>query len=382
MKNNSINNQKALNDPNSDLSNDEQSYFHLYDTSPDMFLSLNVHDKTVKFCNQTFSERMNYSKSQIIGSPVFKFFHPDSFGIIQEKFKEFMRTGILKNVELKLLTKDEKVIDVLLNTKAVKDEKGNVLYSNSCFRDISELIELRKELSQKNHELEEKVIERTQELEHFVYAASHDLQEPLRNMSNCIDVLQSNYQDQLDTTGKQFVKYISASAQRMSNLITGILDFSKTGKENEVTTIDIADVIDEIRSDLSLLLKETSTVFNVNNDMSVIKGYRMEVRLLFQNLISNAIKFRKKNEQLTISINLSVNEDGKKVFSIGDNGIGIKEEYFKRIFQIFKRLHNREDFEGTGIGLAHCQKIVKLHGGDIWVESIYGEGSIFYFTLN
>ncbi|MBB6462141.1 PAS domain-containing sensor histidine kinase [Flammeovirga kamogawensis] len=381
MKNNEINTQGTKNKLNSTLTNDEQSYFHLYNTSPDMFLSLNPKDKTVKFCNQTFSDRMNYSKDEVIGAPVFKFFHPDSFGMIQKKFTEFMETGILKNVELKLLTKDEKVIDVLLNTKAVKDVEGTILYSNSCFRDISDIIQLRKELSQKNLELEEKVIERTQELEHFVYAASHDLQEPLRNMSNCIDVLQSSYQDQLDATGKQFVKYISSSAQRMSNLIKGILNFSKTGKENALTSVDIAEIIDEIRSDFSLLLKESSTVFNVNNDMPVIKGYRMEVRLLFQNLISNAIKFRKRNEQLTISINSSVNEDGKKVFSIEDNGIGIKEEYFKRIFQIFKRLHNRDDFEGTGIGLAHCQKIVKLHDGEIWVESTYGKGSTFYFTL-
>lgn len=220
---------------------------------------------------------------------------------------------------------------------------------------------------------------KNKELAQFTYIASHDLQEPLRTITNFTELFQQQYKDAFDEEAKTFLGFIMQASNRMRNLIKGLLDYSRIGHNKEKTTVDINKVLDELQIDLKSIIDETNTKFNLQ-PMPKIKGYKVELGLLFQNLILNAIKFRK--EKVDPNITISVNEiDSFYEFSVKDNGIGIANQYQKKIFSIFQRLHSKEKYEGTGIGLAHCQKIVELHQGKIWVNSTPNEGSSFFFTI-
>ena len=243
----------------------------------------------------------------------------------------------------------------------------------------------RKELSliQLNRDLDRKVVEsvaKNKELEQFAYIASHDLQEPLRTVQSFSQLLSTEYKDRFDETGQKSLEYIGAATVRMSNLIKGLLDYSRIGKERALSNVDCNVLLTEIRDDLSAMINETqgSISFDI---LPKIRGYETELRLLFQNLIINGLKFRDLERHPVIEIS------AKRVgsfwqFTVKDNGIGIAEEHTEKIFSIFQRLHDKESYEGTGIGLAHCRKIVELHAGQIWVESQVGQGSVFYANIS
>ncbi len=165
----------------------------------------------------------------------------------------------------------------------------------------------------------------------------------------------------------------------MDKLIKALLDYSRIGRNKVMTHVDCNKVIQDILEDLFAQITETKTRFDIG-DLPLINGSETEMRILFQNLISNATKFRKKEKPLLVRINAQKQRDHWQ-FSISDNGIGIEPQYHEKIFVIFQRLHTKDKYEGTGIGLAHCQKIVDLHGGKIWLDSRHGRGSTFYFTI-
>ena len=217
------------------------------------------------------------------------------------------------------------------------------------------------------------------ELEQFAYIASHDLQEPLRTVTSFTNLIAKNYSSHFDDAGKKSLAFINEATNRMSNLIKGLLDFSRIGREPKLTVVDCNKLVESIKTDLGTIIKETKTNLIIGK-LPEIKGYKTELRLLFQNLISNAIKFNNKKSTPIIKIDVKEKEDFWE-FSIADNGIGIEEKNLEKIFLIFQRINNRTEYEGTGIGLAHCKKIVELHKGKIWVTSVFGEGSVFYFTL-
>jgi light-regulated signal transduction histidine kinase (bacteriophytochrome) len=231
------------------------------------------------------------------------------------------------------------------------------------------------QLEQKTRELERK----NKELEQFVYIASHDLQEPLRTTTSFVDLLQHQYKGQLDAKADKYLSFIVQSSDRMKVLINDLLDYSRIGNKKELELIDCNILVEEVLHDLSKTISDANARVSVQS-LPVVNGYRTELHQLILNLTVNAIKFRKPD--VTPEIRVSATRgDGEIIFSFSDNGIGIPEEHKDRIFVIFQRLHTRSEYEGSGIGLAHCKKIVDLHGGRIWVESIYGEGATFYFTL-
>ena len=165
----------------------------------------------------------------------------------------------------------------------------------------------------------------------------------------------------------------------MRNLINSLLEYSRIGGNRKLAPVDCNLLVSQISNDLNKIINENNATILYKN-LPVVNGYETELRLLFQNLIHNAIKFRKK--EIVPIIEISAQKEPEKwVFSVKDNGIGIAEKYLKKIFVIFQRLHDRDTFEGTGIGLAHCKKVVRLHGGQIWAESQPGEGSTFFFTI-
>jgi light-regulated signal transduction histidine kinase (bacteriophytochrome) len=217
------------------------------------------------------------------------------------------------------------------------------------------------------------------ELEQFAYIASHDLQEPLRTISNFVNLFQTKYNSALDADAAEFMDYISAATVRMQTLIKDLLIYSRIGKDESKTAIDCNSLLQEILSDMDQAIKESNTEI-ISVHLPEIYGSHLELKSLFQNLISNAIKYRKSDVAPVIHISA---QPGNRewLFAIKDNGIGIDEMYFNKLFIIFQRLHNKDEYPGTGIGLAHCKKIVELHNGRIWLESEPEKGSTFYFTI-
>ena len=248
---------------------------------------------------------------------------------------------------------------------------------------------LGKELEKRNTEIYQTSLElesKNKELEQFAYIASHDLQEPLNTISSFIGLIAEDYGESFDDVGKESLVFIQDASVRMKKLIDALLQYSRLGRAKEYTDVDCNKVLKELEGDLKVVIEETGAKIN-KNTLPVVKGSEVELRLLFQNLITNAIKFREAEKVPEIEIAASRNGFHNNIsnafwqFSVKDNGIGIPEEHQERIFAIFQRLHSREQFEGTGIGLAHCKKIVESHGGTIWLESKEGMGSTFYFTI-
>ncbi len=245
------------------------------------------------------------------------------------------------------------------------------------------------ELEKKNRAIHEQSIEleaKNKELEQFAYIASHDLQEPLNTISSFIGLIAEDYGDSFDEVGKESLAFISDASKRMKNLIDALLQYSRLGRSREYKNVDCKVVLKELQDDLKKIIEETNAKITIAN-LPVVKGSEIELRLLFQNLISNAIKFRDAKTIPKIDISFTKRTDPKDKakgfwqFSVKDNGIGIPDEHKERIFAIFQRLHSRDQYQGTGIGLAHCKKIVESHGGEIWLESKEGKGSTFYFTI-
>lgn len=235
---------------------------------------------------------------------------------------------------------------------------------------------IQKNLQEQTKELEQK----NQELEQFAYVASHDLQEPLRMVSSYTQLLQSRYKDKLDDGADEFISYAIEGASRMQNLINDLLFYSRVGrKEMSFEKINLSIVLQLVMRNLAILIEETDAEI-IFNHLPFVNADASQMVQLFQNLISNAIKFRKKDERSRIEINYQ-ETDKFFVICVKDNGIGLGMEYKDRIFQIFQRLHTRDKYPGTGIGLAICKKIVERHGGEIWVESELGYGTTFCFTL-
>lgn len=225
-----------------------------------------------------------------------------------------------------------------------------------------------------------KDIERSNaELEQFAYVASHDLQEPLRMVSSFSQLLACRYQDRLDGDAKEFIAYIVDGAMRMRNLINDLLTFSRVGKTaDQFAPTDCEVVLDRTLTDLRPPIEESGAVVR-HEPLPTVMGDESQIGQLFQNLIANAIKFRSDRPP---EVRLGAQaKDGEWQFWVRDNGIGIDPQYADRVFVMFQTLHPREEYGGTGIGLAICKRIVERHGGSIWVESLPGKGATFYFTI-
>ena len=217
------------------------------------------------------------------------------------------------------------------------------------------------------------------ELEQFAFISSHDLQEPLRTLACFAELIKNEYAGKLTGNGEKYLEYILESSERMKMLIENLLEYSRIGKERKITLVDCNEIVNNVLSDMGILIKESNAKITVQN-LPLLNGYKIELSQLFKNLLNNAIKFGKHNINPEITI-YAEQKDKMWRFAVKDNGIGIDEKDKEKIFVIFKRLHNRHEYEGSGIGLSFCKKIVELHNGSIWVESKINEGSIIYFTL-
>ena len=257
--------------------------------------------------------------------------------------------------------------------KIILNENGQVARMIGTVQDITEQVRTERKLIKYNTELQRK----NKEIEQFAYAASHDLQEPLRSISNFSKLLAKKLEKDPNKDINQYMGLITGGAERMSKLIFDLLEYSRIGKDMTMRATDCDKLVHEILVDLTAIINESGAEIHINNLPTL---YCYDLKSVFQNLILNAIKFKK--EGIIPVINISAADTGKEFrFAIEDNGIGIEKEYFNRIFLIFQRLHTRFEYAGTGLGLSLCKKIIELHGGEIWVESEFGKGSTFYFTI-
>lgn len=248
---------------------------------------------------------------------------------------------------------------------------------------VKELDVQQQELSDHKIQLEnlnENLLVKNRELERFTNIASHDLQEPLRTIGNMTQLISKKYYNQFDDQGKKILDYVTTATKRMTLLIRGLLEFSRIGNIRETEKVDCQELVRNIVLDLDATIKAVNGIIKIS-ELPPVKGNLVELRMLFQNLISNGLKFRKPDVSPIIAV--SAKETNTYVeFCVEDNGIGIEETDYEKIFLIFQRLHATEDYEGTGLGLANCRKIVELHGGKIWIDSKKGAGTSFYFTLD
>ncbi len=251
----------------------------------------------------------------------------------------------------------------------IMDEKGEVVRMIEYALDITERKRAEEEIERSN-----------QELEQFAYVASHDLQEPLRMVSSFLNLLERRYGEQLDAKAKEYIAYAVDGAERMRQMIQSLLDLSRVGTHGQdLAPTDTEAVLARTLKALRPAIEEAEAEVTYNS-LPTVMADEAQLGQVFQNLIANGIKFRR--EGVTPRVDISAQRvNGKWRFSVADNGIGIDPEQADRIFEVFQRLHTRDEYEGTGIGLALCKRIVERHGGHIWVESEPGEGSTFYFTL-
>lgn len=243
---------------------------------------------------------------------------------------------------------------------------------------VMQLLELRKN-NLEMIKIQSELKKRNDELEHFSYMVSHDLQEPLRNIAGIIGIIEKRYLDNMDETGKSYFKHVTDAAERMKQLIFDILDYSKITKSSLVKeSVDMNLIVKEVLGLFAEKIKESKALIKVAA-LPVVKAEKIAMFQIIQNLISNALKY---NRSATPELIVDCEEESDFwKFSVADNGIGIDPAYAEKIFVIFKRLHNKSEFSGTGVGLAICKKVAERYDGKIWVEHLPEGGSKFVFTI-
>ncbi|OGP86892.1 MAG: hypothetical protein A2031_06185 [Deltaproteobacteria bacterium RBG_19FT_COMBO_43_11] len=358
------------------LKEGEAKYRALFESAIDTIILID--NEVIIDCNLATLKMFRGTREQLIGHNTWDFmpeFQSDgilSKDMAKEKIRQALK-GETLFLEWSFIRCDGSAFDTELtfNAIALKGQK----YFQAIIRDITE----RKQAAEQMKKLTQELERSNTDLAQFAYVASHDLQEPLRMVTSFVQLLQKRYQGKLDKDADEFISYAVDGASQMQRLINDLLKYSRVGthgKKLEPTNCNI--VVTHAISNLSKTIKEADAVINIDHLPTISADYTQLVQL-FQNLISNAIKYHgKKQPEILIR---AINKGDNWLFSVRDNGIGIDKDYIDKIFVIFQRLHNKSKYPGTGIGLSICKKIVERHGGRIWVESKLGQGSTFYFTI-
>ncbi len=354
----------------------DAKFRNLLDSAPDAMVIVGDNGEIVLANKQTESV-FGYSQDELVGQPI-EILMPKRFqGKHAHHRQSFFVTPIVRemgrNLELFGQKKTGQEFPVEISLSPLETKEG--LLVSAAIRDITERKDKEVELNRYAQQLESK----NQELEQFAYIASHDLQEPMRTVSSFAGLLLDEYRGQLDQNADTYLQYISDSSQRMTLLIKGLLDYSRIGSQSTLSLVKCDDLLSELRQDLEVIIAEQHATVR-HSGLPELVTYGNELRQLLQNLLSNAIKFHKPGCPPEVTVSATKHEAFWQ-FTVQDNGIGIDPLYQDRVFMIFHRLHTTDEYEGTGIGLAHCKKIVELLGGTLWLESEPGVGSQFHFTV-
>jgi PAS domain S-box-containing protein len=331
----------------------------------------------VKAFNLSAERLTKYKTEEIIGKHFSVFYQQeDLFNYIPEVFiQQAVAEGTAQN-EGWLQKKGTTVFWSYTCMVAEFNEKNEVTGFSLFIRDETEKYSSKLAID----EYIRKLALKKKELDQFVYIASHDLQEPLMNVRNFVELFRMEYLESFDQDAHLYMLNIDKATEKMRNLIKGLLDHSRLSIDQAKVAIDCNLLLDDLLPRLSGIIKSKGAKISCAN-LPVLNGFESPVKQLFGHLIGNALKFSKPNENPKIEITAS-KEGSYWRFEFADNGIGIEDRFKEKIFVMFQRLHGAEIYPGDGVGLTHCRKIVELHGGRIWVESVLGEGSKFCFTLS
>jgi two-component system CheB/CheR fusion protein len=326
-----------------------------------------------EYMSPSFKKMFGYEDDEIENVPEAwqELIHPEDLPNVLKIFNKHLYSKLSEpfDIEVRYYHKDGSVVWVWCKGRIIEWDGDTPIRMVGSHVNITHLKNIQQRLRESN-----------KALERFAYIASHDLQEPLRTINDFIELLKEDYQSKLDENANTYMGFISEASNRMGQLVKGVLAYSRIGATGENTLVDLNKVFENVKKDLRLKILDRSVVFN-SKVLPKVYGNEYELHSLFLNLIGNAIKFVPPEVHPVIDLK-SRKEGTTYLIAITDNGIGIAKRYQEQIFDIFKRLHNSDTYEGTGIGLAHCKRIVGLHGGDIWVDSELGKGSTFNFTLN
>ncbi len=318
-----------------------------------------------------------------------QFIHPQDREAAEKATANAVANGTDVDFEYRIITAKNKVKIIHSLARVIKDHEGRPVKLIGSIRDVTEQRNIEQDLKNKVEELNHS----NRELEEFAFVASHDMQEPLRKITTFSDRLSEKYKDVLAGDGLMYLSRMVASAENMRLLINNLLDFSKISKNKQpFETVNLNLILRQVKTDLELVIEETGTVIN-SHSLPQIDAISSQMKQLFANIFSNAIKFRRADVSPLITIETTrLSDDEKNRFelpvhsdyykiSVTDNGIGFEEEYSTRIFQVFQRLHGKSEYPGSGIGLAICKKILEYHHGLIFAENIPGAGARFVFIL-
>ncbi len=325
----------------------------------------------------TGAERMKgYSAAEVIGEHFARFYPPEDVerGLPDAELQTAAREGRLESEGWRV-RKDGSQFWANAIITALRDGHGGLLGFAKVTRDVTERKRAEDELKRTARELARS----NAELEQFAYVASHDLQEPLRAVSGCVELLQRRYEGQLDARADEFISHARAGAARMRDLINDLLAYSRVStRGSALAATDCNVALDTALANLSVAIRESGALVTKDR-LPTVMADSTQITQVLQNLLGNAIKFRAAR---TPEIHVGAERNGGAwLFSVRDNGIGMEAVYSERIFKVFQRLHTRREYAGTGIGLAICKKIIERHGGRIWVTSQPNEGSTFHFTI-
>jgi|GEM_PF-909622 len=332
-------------------------------------------DGSIDYINSRFGEYAGLNTQLYYAWEWTRLIHPDDLAGFQDKLNESLRKGIAYENTLRVRKYNGEYEWFLSRVVPIKNSAGQVVRWFGSSTNIHEQRKAYEEVQKLLKELERS----NKDLEQFAYVASHDLQEPVRMIKSYIQLMMLKNNEHFSNETKEYMGYITEGATRMQELINDLLKYSRiTSKKPEYEIFDCSIIVNEVLTDLKFKIQDENAVINVGS-LPMIKADKVQIRQVFQNFIQNALKFRgEKNPEITIR---AQNKENFWLFSIKDNGIGIEEKNYGRIFEIFQRLHEREKYPGTGIGLALCKKIIDRHGGHICLDSVPGEGTVFYFTL-
>lgn len=356
----------------------EQEFQALLEGAPDAMI-LTAPDGRITYANRQVEALFGYAPEEVVDQPVemliperFRQAHPDHrAGYFSDPGTRPMGMGL----ELFGLRKDGTEFPVEISLAPLETSEGTL--AMAAVRDMTDRREAEAEIEAYARRLEQS----NEALEQFAHVVSHDLQEPIRMINSYLQLLTRRYEDQLDPEAREFVEFARDGAKRMQALILGLLGYARVeGQGNDFERLDTGSLLETVLDDLSVRIQERGAILEVG-ELPVVVGDRAQVSQVFANLISNAIKFTPEDRAPHIRIEGEVEGELCR-FTVSDNGIGIDPRQADRIFMIFQRLHPRSEYDGQGVGLAICKKIVERHGGTIGVEPRgEGQGTTFWFTL-
>ena len=354
----------------------------IVESSDDAILATGL-DGTIVSWNAGAERLYGWSAEEMAGRPVSVLTPPDGADTISRALERVLRRRASEHYEGVVATKDGRRLEVSLTTSPTREPSGAITGTSTIARDVTERKRAERDLAITAAALEEHAaeLERSNaELAQFAYVASHDLSEPLRMVSSYVQLLARRYSGRLDADADEFIAFAVDGADRMQSLINDLLTYSRVGRaERARGPVDCGEVLGGVLRSLAPMLEEAGAKVDAGN-LPVVHGDATQLGQLFQNLVTNAVKYHRPGVAPFITVGAERDGRAWQVW-VTDNGIGIEPRHAERIFSMFQRLHGREAYPGNGIGLAICRKIVELHGGRIWVESAPGGGSSFRFTL-